>query len=58
MSNPAKKGKKKSKYSDLEKLAYQLGQIERGKKNPNSKVHDSFNNGLKEKQPRAKKPLL
>lgn len=52
-----KKSKKKGR-SELEKLAYNLGKIERGKKNPNSKVYDSFNNGLKAPEKKAKKPLI
>ena len=50
--------KRKPRFSELERLAYNLGQIERGKKNPDSKVHESYNNGLKEKTPRKRKPLI
>lgn len=40
------KGKGKSKYSEAEKTAYRMGQVAVGVKNPNSKVHESFNNGV------------
>lgn len=48
--------KSKSKYSQTEKLAYTMGCISRGLKNPNSLVYESYHNGLtpktKEKKPR------
>lgn len=51
-----KNNKKKSKYSDTEKLAYSMGCIARGIKNPNSLVYASYQNGLnpkaKEKKPK------
>ena len=52
-----KKGasKKKSKYSDIEKLAYNMGLVQRGLKNE-SLIKDSYNRGLdsgkKEKAPK------
>lgn len=42
-----KYGYKKPKYTKIEKDAYRLGQIQRGLKNPNSKITASFNNGVK-----------
>ena len=50
--------KRKSKYSEPEILAYKLGQIQRGLNNPNSKVYESYNNGMQVKQPAPKKPLF
>lgn len=52
-----KKGarKKKSKYSDIEKLAYKVGQIDRGRAK-DSLIKDSYERGLasgkKEKAPK------
>lgn len=52
----SKSRSKKSKYSETEKLAYQIGRINKGLKNPNSKVAASFANGeksvCKERKPR------
>lgn len=50
--------KKRAKFTQVERLAYQMGRIERGKKNPNSRVHESFNNGLNGKSSTKKKPLF
>ena len=47
----------KKKYSELERLAYNLGKIERGKRNSNSKVYESFGKGLNATQ-KQKKPLV
>ena len=52
-----KRTRKKRKFTQAEKLAYQLGQIDRGLKNPNSRVSESFNNGRKATK-RTKKPLF
>ena len=49
--------RKKSKYTKAETLAYQLGQINRGLKNTNSKVYESYQKGLSNKKTKAKKPL-
>ncbi len=53
----AKPKKKSSKYTSVEKLAYQIGQIEKGLKNPNSRVYESFNNG-RNIEKKKKKPLF
>lgn len=37
---------KSSQYTETEKLAFKLGCISRGLKNPNSKVFESFSNGI------------
>lgn len=50
--------KSKSKYTELEKLSYKLGQIERGLKNPDSRVFESYNNGKKGPTKKRRKSLL
>ena len=59
--NSARKKYKKrsSKYTELEKLAYQRGQLKAGLQNTNSRVYESYMNGLKNnKNNRKKKPLI
>ena len=54
-----KKNKKyKSKRSALEKLAWNLGRIERGKNNSDSKVYASYQAGKSEPKKSARKPLI
>lgn len=53
-----KNWKKKGKYSDLEKFAYKMGQVNRGLGNKNSLVYESFQNGNTVKEKKSKKPLL
>ena len=54
-----KKTKKKvSNASQLRKLAYQMGQVERGLKNPNSQISESYNNGKELKRKSTKKTLF
>lgn len=48
---------KKTKYSRLERLAYNLGQIERGREH-DTRVADAFNAGMKGKSKKLKKPLF
>lgn len=50
---------KKEKYSELEKLAYKLGQINRGL-NHDTKVKDSYDRGLKpaERKVKVEKPVI
>ncbi len=51
-----RKNNKKSKYSKLEKLAYDLGRIDRGRSG-DTLVNDSYKKGLAnppEKQPKKK----
>lgn len=52
------KGKRKNKYSELEVFAYRLGQISRGRKNPDSKISESFNNGLKGREAKPRKTMF
>lgn len=51
------KGKKKGRTS-LEKLAWNLGRIERGKSNTNSKVYASYQAGKSEPKASRRKPLI
>ena len=54
-----KKNKKyKNKRSALEKLAYDLGKIERGKSNPDSKVYTSYHAGKSQPKASTRKPLI
>lgn len=51
-----RKNKKKSKYSELEKLAYNMGKVNRGRQG-DTLVNDSYKAGLAgpaEKQPKKK----
>ena len=50
------KYRKKSKYRQLERLAYNLGKIDKGLKDPNTRVHDSYQAGCNSTK-RVKKPL-
>ena len=50
--------RKNNSARELTKLAYQLGQIERGKKNPDSRISESFNRGATAPQKRERKPLF
>lgn len=52
------KGKRTSRYSEVEKLAYRQGLIERGKKNPNSRVYEAYQRGLNGIPKTEKKPLV
>ena len=49
---------KKKRRSALEKLAYDLGKIERGKSNPDSKVYASYHAGKSQPKISARKPLI
>ena len=44
--------------NDLTFLAYKMGQVERGLKNPDSKISESFNRGATAPQKRVKKTLF
>lgn len=48
--------KKKSRYSDIEKFAYNLGCVTRGQQS-DTLVRDSYNKGLQGPSPRTKKPV-
>lgn len=49
--------RRKSKYTKVEKFAFMAGLVQRGKKNPDSKVTESYNAGLSTSE-RAKKTLF
>ena len=56
----ANKKARKSRFSETERLAYTMGCISRGLKNPNSKVYESYHNGLtpKTKESKPKKTMF
>ena len=49
---------RKSKYTKVEQAAYLMGQVERGLKNPDSRISSAFERGATAPKPRAKKPLF
>ena len=49
--------RRKSKYSSVETFAYKMALVERGRKNPDSKITESYNNGLKTAE-RKKKSMF
>ena len=52
------KPKNKNKRTEVERTAFLMGQVERGRKNPDSRITESFNNGKKESSPTKKKSLF
>ena len=52
-----RKSTRKSKYTEAEKLAYNLGLIEKGKKNPESRIFESYNRGLQGQVSKKQKPI-
>ena len=50
--------KRKSKYSEAEKLAFNLARVQTGLKNPNSKITQSYNNGLDSLKEKKSKPMF
>lgn len=50
--------RKKSSYTELERMAYNLGKVKRGLNNPNSRVFESYNNGCTGKTAKNRKPLI
>ena len=53
-----KSRRKKSRYTEVEKIAYQMGQVKRGLANPNGRVYASYVNGCHGKTAKNKKPLF
>ena len=53
-----KNEREKKKYSKLETLAFYLGKINRGLKNDNSRVYESYNKGLNNVSKNNRKPLI
>ena len=49
---------KKPKFTMVETFAYYMGQVERGRKNPDSRITESYNNGSKVKDKKKKKSLF
>lgn len=58
--NQRSKRKNKNSYSgsEIKRLAYLMGIVNRGLNNPDSAVTESFNRGLKEPSKTKKKTLL
>lgn len=52
-----KKGKRGGRYTEQEKIAYRMGQVQRGLKNPDSKITASYNKGLTPSAAKPKKSL-
>ena len=52
------KRKKRSSYTELERMAYNLGRVKRGLNNPNSRVFESYKNGCTGKTTKNRKPLI
>ena len=50
--------KRRSKYSAVERQAYLNGMVERGLKNPESKISQSFNRGKQAPTKRKKRTLF
>ena len=50
--------RKKSSYTELERMAYNLGKVKRGLNNPNSRVFESYKNGCTSKTTKNRKPLI
>jgi len=57
-NNYRRRIKKKERYSELEKLAYKLGQISRGRENRDSLISASYNAGAAERERRPRKTLF
>ena len=55
--NFKRKTSRRQKYTEAEKMAYNLGLIERGKKNPDSRIFDSYQAGLNGHVAKQRKPL-
>lgn len=50
--------RKKRRYTQVEKTAYLVGQVERGLKNPESRISASYKNGLTPPVYKRKKTLF
>ncbi|MBQ8726834.1 MAG: hypothetical protein IJY84_07030 [Clostridia bacterium] len=51
----SRKGKKKEKYTKVEKAAYMNGLIARGLKNPESRISEAYGKGKAEPKPKEQK---
>lgn len=56
-NNKYKGNRNKGRFTDAERLAYTLGLIEKGKKNPDSKIYESYNRGLQGQVSKKQKPI-
>lgn len=56
--NGRKSSKSKKKYTEVERLAYNMGRIKKSLSNPNSRVYESYVNGCQGKTTKNKKPLF
>lgn len=50
--------KRKPRFTEVEKVAYYMGQVQRGLKNPDSKISDSYKAGATAKTKKPKKSLF
>ena len=53
-----KRKKARKKYTEVERAAFIMGQVERGLKNPDSRITASFQKGNSEPKVRSRKPLF
>ena len=56
--NRSTRTKKSDKAAELRRLAYKMGQVERGLKNPDSQISASFQRGKEKKYTGKRKPLF
>lgn len=54
----SKKRSRKQRFTQVEKTAFLMGQVERGLKNPDSRISVSYERGTKEPTKRQKRPLF
>ena len=52
------RGSRRTRRNDLTALAYKMGQVERGCKNPDSRIREAFDRGASAPQKRVKKTLF
>ena len=57
-SSSSSKGRKKSQGTELRSLAYKMGQVNLGLKNPNSQITQSYNAGKNSGAKKEKRPLF
>ena len=58
MAKIRKKTTRKPRYTEVEKVAYYMGQVQRGLKNPDSLISDSYKAGSTKKERKPKKTLF
>lgn len=57
-SSSSSKGKKKSQGTELRSLAYKMGQVNLGLKNPDSQITQAYNAGKNSNAKKEKRPLF